>query len=137
MKTPVSISEIYYLSGKYGWIFQLVLACIAIVLLPIWVAVSEEHLQWLCFLACGGLLLVSVAPCFKLPLEGTVHYGAAIICCISAILWQILMNVWDVTLWFMAIAMMLSLQMKDKWCFWLECATMGSLFANLYRLLIN
>lgn len=135
MEVPQSISSIYYKLGKYGWIFQLMLALVSIVLLPLWVSVSTERLQFLCFLACGSLLIISAAPCFKQSFEGKIHYGAAILCCTSAILWQLTMGLWDILLWFMVVSLMLSLQMKDKWCFWLECATAGSLLASLYCLI--
>lgn len=135
MKIPESISEIYYLLGKYGWVFQLVLACIGFCLLPTWLSVSEENCQWMCFLSCGGLLFISAAPCLHKPLERTVHYVSAVVCCLSAVLWQLYMDLWDVTLWFAFVGLMLTIQNKNNWCWWLEWATIGSLLANIYRLI--
>lgn len=132
---PVSLSVTYYELGRYGWVFQLVMCLVCFCLPPVWLSVSEDYLQWMCFLACGGLLFVAAAPCFKLPLEGAVHYGSAAVCGVCAVLWQVCMGLWDVTLWFGVVGLMLSLQQKDKWCWWLECVVIGSLLVNLWRVM--
>lgn len=132
-EVPVSLSATYYELGKFGWVFQLVMVLVGMGLMPEWIALTPDGLQWLCFLSCGGLMLVGVAPSFKLPLEGAVHYVSAGICCACAVLWQVCMGLWDVTIWFAFVGGMLSLSMREKWCWWLECAVIGSLFANLWR----
>lgn len=132
-RTPESLSETYYLLGDKGWIFQVVIALVGIMLLPVWVSVSETATQHLAFVACGGLLFTSVAPAFKLKLEGAVHYSAAIICCASAILWQVLEGLWDITIVFGLLGFTLYLQC-DKWCFWLEFSILCSVLSNLWRL---
>lgn len=131
---PESLSETYYSLGKRGWIFQALMLGIGGSLLPVWLSVAEEPYQFLVFLSCASLCFVASAPCFKLELQGRVHYSAAIVCCISVFTWQILEELWDVTLWFVWIGGMLTLINRSKWCWWLECAAIGSLFANLWRL---
>lgn len=131
---PESLSATYYSLGKYGWMFQLCLFLIGVLLLPVWLSLSEESHQYLVFLACASLCFVASAPCFNLELQGKVHYSAAIVCCISVFSWQILEGLWDVTLWFVWIGVMLTLMNRSKWCWWLECAAVGSLLANLWRL---
>jgi len=131
--TPESLSATYYEFGKYGWIFQVVMLSVGILLWPVWTEVSCEIYHCLCFIACASLVFVAAAPAFRLRLEGIVHYGAAVMCCLSVVLWQIFEGLWDVTLWFAFVGGMLSLSMKDKWCWWMEVAVVGSLLANLWR----
>lgn len=130
---PVSLSDTYYTLGKRGWVFQVSMALIALTLYPVWFGASGDDTQFLVFLACGSLWFVSLAPCFKMDLEGKVHYTSAAICCVAALAWQLLEGLWDVTLWFVLLSLMLSLQWKDKWMWWVEAAVIGSIFANLFR----
>lgn len=130
---PESLSATYYLLGNKGWLFQLVMGMTGLLLLPVWVSVSEVGLQHLAFFACGGLLFTAVAPAFKLKLEGAVHYSAAVVCCVCAVLWQIMEGLWDITLLFALIGWMCYLQWRN-WCWWLEVAVTGSVMANLWRL---
>ncbi len=132
-RTPESLSETYYLLGDKGWIFRAVIASLGLMLLLVWVSVSESGFQYLAFFACGGLLFTAVAPAFKLQLEGAVHYSAAVVCCVSAVLWQVMEGLWDITLLLGLLVFMLYLQW-GKWCFWLEVAVAGSVIVNLWRL---
>lgn len=131
---PESLSATYYSLGKHGWVFQLVMAAIAFLLIIVWLPLCDGRHQWTAFLSCASLLFVSAAPAFRLSLDGAVHYTSAIICCVCAVLWQILEGLWDVTLWFAFIGGMLTLMWRDKWCWWVECAVVGSVFANLWRI---
>jgi hypothetical protein len=131
---PESLSATYYSLGKDGWIFQVLMLVIGGFLLPVWLSAADESYQFFAFLACASICFVAVTPCFKLELQGRVHYSAAIVCCISVFTWQILEGLWDVMLWFVWVGGMLTLTNRSKWCWWLECAAIGSLFANLWRL---
>lgn len=131
---PESLSATYYLLGSKGWLFQLVMSVVGLSLLPVWLSVSEMETQLFAFFACGGLLFTAVAPAFRLKLEGTVHYSAAVVCCVSALLWQVLEGLWDITLLFTLVGWMCFLQWKN-WCFWLEVAVTGSVIANLWRVI--
>lgn len=130
---PESISATYYDLGKHGWLFQLFMLFLSAGLFVVWMPVSSDNHQCLVFLSCASLLFVASSPCFREDLQGKVHYGSAIVCCVCVVLWQIMEGLWDVTLWFAWIGGMLSLMMKDKWCWWMECAVIGSLLANLWR----
>lgn len=131
-ETPVSLSAEYYELGDYGWVLQLGLYFIAMALLPVWIEVSDY--AFLPFMSCSSLLFVAGAPCFKAEFQGKIHYTSALLCCIAAVLWQILEGLWDVTLWFFFIGGMLTLKDKSKWCWWLECAVIASLLCNLWRI---
>lgn len=130
---PESLSATYYTLAGKGWVFQVAMAAVAILLLPVWLGLSEENTKFLAFFACGGILFTAAAPAFRVKQEGAVHYASAVVCCVSAILWQVFEGVWDVTLFFGFLGLMLFLQ-HGKWCFCLEIAVIGSVFANLWRL---
>ena len=130
---PESLSATYYALGKNGWWFQAVMFATGGLLLPVWLEVSEDGHQWQAFLSSASLWFVASAPAFKLELEGKIHYGSAIVCCICAVMWQITERLWDLTLLFGFFGLMLSLQWKEKWCWWMEVAVIGSLIANLWR----
>lgn len=130
---PVSFSSVYYALERNGWVFQALIIGIAATLLPVWLSVSDVH-QWMAFIACGGLMFVGAAPAFRIPLYGMVHYSAAILCCASAIAWQVFSSLWDVTLWFGMLGGMASLMWKEKWCWWVELAVMGSVVFNIIRI---
>lgn len=130
---PESLSATYYLLRDRGWMFQVVMSLVALLLLPVWLSVSSLETAFLAFLACGGLMFTAVAPAFKLELEGAVHYSAAVVCCASAVLWQVMEGLWDITLLFGLLGLMLYLQW-GKWCFWLEVAVIGSVISNIWRI---
>ena len=131
---PESLSATYYLLGRNGWLLQCVLGTLAVLLYPVWFSVSGNSWVFLSFLGCASLLFVAFAPCFRLELEGMVHYSSAIVCCVCALGWQIAEGLWDVTLWFAFVGGMLCLRYRAQWCWCLECVLVGSLIANLWRL---
>lgn len=127
---PRSISDTYYLLGKYGWLFQLALAATALTAVPMLIDRSTEDTRFLAFLACAGLLFVSAAPLFKLELEGKVHYTSAVICCVCLVLWQVFNTSWIVPL--VAFGLVLIPMLRDKKCtWWLEIATIVSTYVSL------
>lgn len=130
---PDSISATYYTLGDKGWMCPLVMFLTGTLLYPVWMDVSQEAYEYLVFLACTSLWFVAAAPCFRLELEGTVHYSAAVACCLCAVTWQIFEGLWDITLWFAWVGGMLSLVWRKQWCWWMEWAVVGSLVANLWR----
>ncbi len=127
---PWSISDTYYQlekRGKKKWLFQLAMIVPAMLLLPAWLECSDENIQFLAFLACGGLMFVGAAPCFKLELDGKVHYAATAICGTSAVLWTCFSGMWYIPLIAMLIAAGLGLKYR-KWMFWIECAALVSTY---------
>lgn len=130
---PVSLSSTYYDLGEDGWIFQALMAAVALTLLPVWMDLSSEGCRWMAFLACASLLFVASAPAFRLELQGKVHYTSAAMCCVCAAWWQVAEGMWDTTLFFGFMALMLSLMWRKQWCWWVECAVIGSVYLNLIR----
>lgn len=119
---PESISAIYYLLGKKGWIFQIAMVLIAVILFFPWMEKSDDNLQFLPFLSCGSLLFVASAPAFKLRLDGIVHYASAIVCGVSAILWMFFQGYGNTFLCCFVAALMITLFYPKQYMFWLECA---------------
>ena len=61
---PISLSDTYYQLEKVDkpkWLFQLCMFLTSALLLPCWLVISPENIQFLAFLGYGGLLFVSVA----------------------------------------------------------------------------
>ena len=130
---PESLSATYYDLGRRGWMFQAFVALVAAMLYFVWMPVSEAGHEWMVFLSCASLLFVAAAPCFRLPLEGMVHYSSAVVCCLCAVSWQMAEGLWDVTLWLAWIGGMLSLVWRRQWCWWMEWAVVFGLLVNLWR----
>lgn len=123
---PESISAIYYLLGKKGWIFQIVMVLVAVMLFFPWVEKSDDSLQFLPFLSCGSLLFVAAAPAFRLRLDGIVHYSSAIVCGVSAVLWMFLQGYGDMFLYCFILALLFTLFCPKQYMFWLECGVVAS-----------
>ena len=94
---PWSVSDTYYQLDKRGrpkWLFQAAMIVPAFLLLPAWLDVSPVEIQFLAFLSGTGLIFVGAAPCFKLELEGKVHYIATGVCGVASLVWICLTGYW-------------------------------------------
>lgn len=130
---PWSLSDTYYQLKKRArpaWLFQIAMIVPAMLLMPAWLEQSPEKYQFLAFLSCGGLMFVGTAPCFKLELEGRIHYAATAICGVSAVTWVCLMGMWYVPVVLFTIALLLMLKYK-KWMFWVEVAAFVSTYVGV------
>ena len=95
---PQSISESSYLLGLkhgniwfYGWLVATVFT-----LMPYWFELTKDtNIQYLIFLACAGLLGVSVTGRFRNDKqENKVHLYCAYGCALAATLWSLLTFSW-------------------------------------------
>lgn len=130
---PWSVSDTYYQLAKRNrpkWLFQLAMIVPAMLLLPTWLEHSPEEYQFLAFLSCAGLMFVGAAPCFKLELEGKVHYVATAVCGTSAVTWVCLMGMWYVPAVLFAVAVCLMAKYR-RWMFWLEIAAFVSTYITV------
>lgn len=130
---PWSVSDTYYQLKKRArpaWLFQIAMIVPAMLLMPAWLDCSPEHLQFLAFLSCAGLMFVGAAPCFKLELEGKVHYVATAVCGASAVTWVCLMGMWYIPAVLFATAICLMAKYK-RWMFWVEVAAFVSTYAGV------
>ena len=110
--------------------FQSLCIGVAFGLRPLWIEACKGEYEYLSFLACGGLGFVGIAPSFKLKLEGMIHYSAAVVCCVSAILWMLLSGNYPIVVWWGGICLMLYLQF-GRWCWWLEVGVIGGILTSL------
>lgn len=93
---PEMLSSIYYLLGRRGWIFQLAMVVLGIVMM---VCLLDSGLGEPClaFLTCLGLIFVGTAPRFLDAGERAVHKGAAIVSAVSGVAWCLTVD-WPLTL---------------------------------------
>ena len=129
---PRSLSDTYYLLGKRGWMFQCVLGLFGGLLMPIWLDVSSENTQFLAFFACAGLLFGAAAPCFKIDIEGKVHYISAVVCCVAAFIWQIVEMCWLLPIGSLALALGATVITKGKLFWWIEMAILVSSVISIF-----
>lgn len=87
---PEMVSSIYYLLGKSGWVFQVIMMSVGM-LMMMCLLDCEKGVQCLAFLACGGLMFVGAAPRFMNEDRG-VHKAAATICAMAGIGWCLSVN---------------------------------------------
>lgn len=87
---PEMVSSIYYLLGKSGWVFQVVMMSVGMLMLMCLLDCGKG-IQCLAFLACGGLMFVGAAPRFMNEDRG-VHKAAATICAMAGIGWCLSAN---------------------------------------------
>lgn len=87
---PDMVSSIYYLLGKRGWVFQMVMMLFGM-LMMMCLLDCGKGVQCLAFLACGGLMFVGAAPRFMGEDRG-VHKIAAVISAMAGIGWCLSAN---------------------------------------------
>lgn len=87
---PEMVSSIYYLLGNSGWVFQVVMMSVGMLMLMCLLDCGKG-VQCLAFLACGGLMFVGAAPRFMNEDRG-VHKAAATICAMAGIGWCLSAN---------------------------------------------
>ena len=87
---PEMVSSIYYLLGKSGWVFQVVMMSVGMLMLMCLLDCGKG-VQCLAFLACGGLMFVGAAPRFMNEDRG-VHKAAATICAMAGVGWCLSAN---------------------------------------------
>lgn len=130
---PDMVSSIYYLLGKRGWVFQVVMMLFG-ALMMVCLLDSGLGVQCLAFLACAGLMFVGVVPRFLDESERRVHKTAAIVSAVASVGWCITVDVrltiaamglyglyWackdeDSNPWFVAEVTAILLVMVTYWC---------------------
>lgn len=97
---PEMVSSIYYLLGKSGWVFQVVMMSVGMLMLMCLLD-CEKGVQCLAFLACGGLMFVGAAPRFLDKNERKIHKTAAITSAMASVAWCLTVD-WRMVLTFLA-----------------------------------
>ena len=88
---PDMVSTIYYLLGKRGWVFQLVMMLFGAMMM-VCLLDSGLGVQCLAFFACAGLMFVGAAPRFLEESDRRVHKTAAIVSAAASVGWSLTVN---------------------------------------------
>lgn len=88
---PDMVSSIYYLMGKKGWVFQLVMMLFGAMMM-VCLLDSGLGVPCLAFLACAGLMFVGAVPRFLDESERKVHKTGAIISAVASVGWCLTVN---------------------------------------------
>lgn len=83
---PDMVSSIYYLMGKKGWVFQVVMMLFGM-LMMVCLLDCGKGVQCLAFLACAGLMFVGAVPRFLDENERKVHKTGAIVSAVASVGW--------------------------------------------------
>ena len=87
---PEMVSSIYYLLGKSGCVFQVVMVAVGMLMLMCLLDCGKG-VQCLAFLSCAGLMFVGAAPRFMNEDRG-VHKAAAVTSAMAGIGWCLSAN---------------------------------------------
>lgn len=144
---PWSLSETFYkLKEQKEWLkvfFPIMMILTSWLLLPAWLEISAStHLEFLAFLAAGGIMFTGAAPAFKKhSLENRVHSISALLSSLFAIIWIICVSKlwWVLVVWLVLIALIavITKTWKTSLIFWLETVAFLATFTSiiLYRLI--
>lgn len=121
---PDMVSSIYYLLGKQGWMFQLVLVLFG-ALMMVCLLDSELGEPCLAFIACAGLMFVGIAPRFLEESERGLHKGAAIVSAVASVAWCLTVNMTQAMI---AIALYLCFGTHKHPLYWAEIAAILLVF---------
>ncbi len=133
---PESVSDTYYQwkqkEPKLSVLFPLFCVLAGTSLLSGWVVLSEgRSYQFLTFLAPAALVFVGVACQFKEQLTRTVHYGAAVVCFVCALLWLWLEGRWFLPGILFFPCLCIAFFNRNNWLFWIETAAFISVYLTL------
>lgn len=128
---PCSISDTYYHTER-KWLFPVCTAISgALALVPL-LNITPETYQFVAFFIVASILFVAAAPAFKEELTNYVHYGAASVLGVSAIVWLILTTGVPYVAIAGAITAMLD---RRHLLFWIEVGLLYNLYASLIIIL--
>ena len=136
---PWSISNTYYLLEEkrkgLGWLFTVFCYGVGGFLLLGWLNVTPEGYQFTCFLSAAGLAFVGTAAQFKESLTNTVHYTAAVICCLFSQIWCFAAGFWWLSLLSFAFFLCVAGFSREKnWMFWIEIAAIMATYNSILML---
>lgn len=117
-------------SHRSSWLFQLAMVLCPMLLVPVWLELSSESVQFFSFLACVGLMFVGTAPLFKEEFQRKVHFGGTIVAGLGTTLWLLFSGMWYIPSVFFFVSGNVML-FKKKWLFWLEMALLASAYTGL------
>lgn len=137
---PTSLSKTFYMLKpfKKGWMFQLTLILLGLLLIPCWIELSSIWTQFLCFLSCASIMFVGAAARYLDFTEGKVHIGATIVAASASVLWTVFAGKWFWIIPVLCLIASVFLVIRDKKnkIFYFEMAAFLSIFITLIIKLI-
>lgn len=128
---PESVSDTFYkLQHKHHFLVAMWGGAIA--LLPPMLETSTESSQFLAFLAMTGMIMVGAAPNFKDKWERKIHVTGASMLLICSLLWCAISQ--PFTLFSLIIPLVSLFRDNKNQLFWLEIATMLSIYISVTTL---
>lgn len=128
---PCSISDTYYQTVR-KWLFPVCTAVSGVMALVPLLNITPETYKFVAFLIVASILFVAAAPAFKEELTQQVHYGAASVLGLSAIVWLILTTGVPYIVITAGIIAMLD---RRHFLFWVEVGLLYNLYASLIYIL--
>ena len=130
---PVSLSETAYIfGGNKKYFFTLYCVLIVLLLLPQLFMVIPEHLAFIPFLMCAGLMFAGISPMFKDGTDKIVHYIAAFISFGSFILFMILFLNWWYFIGYITILGLLICWKKHCYVYFAEMLALAEMIIFLW-----
>jgi hypothetical protein len=138
---PKSLSATYYLfesvKPSLKVLFPAMIVLLVILLMPCWLEISKNSpFQFTAFLSIASLLFVAITPAYnKSKADDKVHTVSAIISCIFALIWIILVpKLWYiivVTFIIFSIIAIITKTYKTSCVYWLELTSIISTFISI------
>ena len=138
---PASISDSYYeLNEKkqgFRHLFTFFCWAIAFLIVPIWLDVYGEPLEFLVFLACAGLLFAGTAAEFKSGrFDKRIHFFCAFLSAGASVIWLLFSGHWFVVLAMFVVAVF-NIKISGKLILWLEVATIEAVIIGVFIQSLN
>lgn len=137
-EVPCSLSDTYYQlkkQNRLAWLFQVAMIVPAMLLMPVWLECSTDNIQFLAFLACGGLMFVGTSPLFKEEFQAKVHNAGTVVAGLATVLWVCLSEMWYLPTATLLIAGVIILRYRN-WLFWAEMAAFVCAYVGVLICLI-
>lgn len=137
---PESISETSYMWEENckdegtlhkAHIFSLYCFLTSALLFYPWIVETAEKWQFLCFIACAGLIASGTTPFFKERYQFTIHYIGALVAFFSWLVWMCVSSQWIGLGISVGIFIILTIWKKESFVFWAEILSIFTLFVLL------
>lgn len=92
--TPYCLSETYYTLGKYGWMFQVFIISMYLLLCFPVLECTEKQYQWIAILLLSSTVSIVFVPDFKRDSQHDVHFVLSLISMIAVCVLWILKGQW-------------------------------------------
>ena len=135
---PKSLSESYYLLGKAGVLFIVMMFSTAMLLFPAMMRLTPSDYGIVGFVIPSAIIFVGASPMFKEKEEGRVHKTSALLSAAWAVLWVAFLTPCCRILLYVALLMSFLALVSRTWkCYiwWLEMVAFNSVFVTLFCLL--